>query len=152
MKVGVFPHGTAIVHASAAGVPRSQRVEQVRRGDATVTDFGSYIPTPRTVDKLANWATSRNRDRLRQLASPRGRPARRRSSGFPDGPVHARRDGEDYGALVDRLSLDMLIENDCGSIGGLGPDIRRRIRCVLLPAFARLADLPDDPHILMTAL
>ena len=53
MKVGVFLHGTAIMHAAAAGVERDERVQQVRRRDPTVRDFASYIPTPGTAAKLA---------------------------------------------------------------------------------------------------
>ena len=46
MKVGVFLHGTAIMHATATGVGRDERVQQVRRRDPSVREFTSYIPTP----------------------------------------------------------------------------------------------------------
>ncbi len=160
MKVGVFLHGTAIMHAAAAGVSRQQRVEQVRQGDASVADFGSYVPTPGTVDKLVAWR--RQGVGIVYLSSHRRAEDLRadeaviRRAGFPDGPVHGRGDGEDYGALVGRLGLDVLVEDDCESIGGseqtcaaqLDPGARASVNCVLLPEFAGLGDLPDDPHVL----
>ena len=162
MKVGVFLHGTAIMHAAAASVPRRERIEQVRLGEPSVADFGAYIATPHAAGKLAAW---RERGAVivylsshRRAADLSADEAVIRRAGFPDGPVHARRDGEDYGALAGRLELDVLVEDDCESIGGAGqtcaarlsPDARRRIRCVLVPEFAGLGDLPDDPRVLLT--
>jgi hypothetical protein len=43
MKAGVFLHGTAIMHAAAAGVERDERVQQVRRREPSVRDFASYV-------------------------------------------------------------------------------------------------------------
>jgi hypothetical protein len=161
MKVGVFLHGTAIMHAAAAGVPRPQRVEQVRRGEPSVSDFASYIATPGTADKLMAWR--RRGVVIVYLSSHRRAEDLRadesviRRAGLPHGPVHARGDGEDYGAVAARLGLDVLVEDDCESIGGIGqtcaaqldPDDRRRVQCVLLPEFGGLGDLPDDPHMLL---
>ena len=162
MKVGVFLHGTAIMHAAAAGVNRDERVRQVRRGDPTVPDFASYIPAPGTADKLAAW--HRHGAILIYLSSHR-RPDDLRADesvlrrhGFPPGPVHGRQQGEDYGPLVERLGLDVLVEDDCESIGGaaqtcaaqLSPAGRQSVRCVVLPEFSGLAGLPDNPAGLLT--
>ncbi|MBV9094388.1 MAG: hypothetical protein JO132_10995 [Streptosporangiaceae bacterium] len=67
--------------------------------------------------------------------------------------MHGRIADENYGALVDRLALDVLVEDDCESIGGprqtcvaqLSPAARRRVRCVMLPEFLGLGGLPDHP-------
>ena len=162
MKVGVFLHGTAIMHAAAAGVERDERVRQVRRGDPGLRDFASYIPTPGAAEKLAAW--ERRGATLAYLSSHR-RPDDIRADesvirrhGFPSGPVHGRREGEDYGALVERLGLDVLVEDDCESIGGaaqtcaaqLSPAGRQSVRCIVLPEFSGLASLPDDPAELLT--
>jgi hypothetical protein len=53
--MGVFLHGTAIMHAAAAEVERDERVQQVRHRDPSVADFASYIPTPGIAKKLAAW-------------------------------------------------------------------------------------------------
>jgi hypothetical protein len=157
MKVGVFLHGTAIMHAAAAGAERDERVRQVLRRDPSVLDFASYVPTPGTAQKLAAWqrhgativylSSHRHRDDIRADESVIGRYR------FPAGPVHGREEGEDYGSLVERLGLDVLVEDDCQSIGGtaqtcaaeLNPASRQSLRCVVLPEFHGLADLPDDP-------
>jgi len=157
VRIGVFLHGTAIMHASAAGVEREERVRQVRRKDATVRDFTSYVPTPGAVAKLAAW--QRHGASITYLSSHRGEDDLRadesviRRHGFTAGPVHGRQQGESYGSLVERLSLDVLIEDDCESIGGavqtcaaqLSPGSRASTRCILLPEFSGLAGLPDDP-------
>jgi len=41
MKVGVLLHGTAIMHAAAAGVERGECVQQVRRRDPSMAYFAS---------------------------------------------------------------------------------------------------------------
>lgn len=162
MKVGVFLHGTAIMHAAAAGVDRDERVQQVCRRDPSVADFASYLPTPGTAAKLAAW--ERHGAALVYLSSHR-RPDDIRADesvirryGFPAGPVYGRHEGEDCGQLVERLGLDVLVEDDCASIGGAGQTCaaqlscagRQSVRCVVLPEFSGLADLPDSPAELLT--
>ena len=161
--MGVFLHGTAIMHATAAGVDRAERILQVRRRDPGVADFAAYIPTPGSAEKLAAWeqhgativylSSHRRRDDISADESVI------RRHGFPPGPVHAREEGEDYGALVARLGLDALVEDDCESIGGaaqtcafqLSSTGRRPVRCVVLPEFRGLEALPDDPADLLNA-
>jgi hypothetical protein len=72
MKVGVFLHGTAIMHAAAAGVERDERVQQVRRREPSVRDFASYLPTPGTAEKLAAWQRHGGNHHLPQLPPPPG--------------------------------------------------------------------------------
>jgi hypothetical protein len=161
MKVGVFLHGTAIMHVAAAGVERDERVRQVRRRDPSVRDFASYIATPGTKEKLAAWqqhgATLIYLSSHRRHEDIRADQSVVRRNEFPAGPVHGRGDGEDYGALVDRLGLDVLVEDDCESIGGaaqtcaaqLSPAGGQSVRCVVLPEFSGLAGLPDNPAELL---
>jgi hypothetical protein len=106
MKIGVFLHGTAIMHAAAAGVDRDERVQQVRRRDPSVADFASYIPPPapqrswqsgnNTGQPSSTSARNRRRDDIRADTSVI------RRYGFPPGPVHERHEGEDYGPFVAR--------------------------------------------------
>lgn len=66
--------------------------------------------------------------------------------------MHGRAERESYGQLVDRLSPDVLIEDDCESIGGavktvaaqLSATAGERIKCLVLPEFIGLGHLPDD--------
>jgi hypothetical protein len=149
------------MHAAAAAVGRSERVDQVRRRDPTVRAFDSYVPTPGTVQKLVAWS-----ERGAALFYLSARRRRReldddemvvRRSGFPPGPVCGRRGEETYGELVERLELEVVVEDDCESIGGaaqtiaaqLTPSQRVSIRCIVVPEFIGLGMLPDDPHELL---
>jgi hypothetical protein len=157
MRIGVFLHGTAIMHSAGADVDRDERVRQVVSAHPNVWDFADYVPTPGTAEKLAAW--NQHGANLVYLSSHReaedigADESVIRRHGFPVGPVRARECGEDYGALVERLELDVLVEDDCESIGGLSktctfmlsPETRRSVRSIVLPEFLGLADLPDDP-------
>jgi hypothetical protein len=161
MRIGVFLHGTAIMHAAAARVQRDERVQQVRHREPSLRDFASYVPTPGSVDKLVAWqrygapivylSSHRRQDDVRADESVLDR------YGFPVGPVYGRREGEEYGSLVERLGLDVLVEDDCESIGGtaqtcaaqLSSAGRQSVRCIVLPEFSGLADLPDEPAELL---
>jgi hypothetical protein len=162
MEILVFLHGTSIMHAAAERVSREERVRQVRDGDPTVNDFKAYVPTPGAVGKIAEWC--RRGATVEYLSSHRheddiaaDEEALRRHR-FPSGPVHARAAGESYGAAVERLHPDVVVEDDCESIGGesetiaaqLGSMGRRSITSVMLPEFAGLDQLPDDPSELLS--
>ncbi len=102
----VFPHGTAIMHAAAAGQPRAERVRQSRLGEPSVRDFASYLPAEAAVRKLAAW--QRGGARICYLSSHRdaGSVALDRDvlarHGFPAGPVFFRQPGESYADVVRR--------------------------------------------------
>ena len=120
-------------------------------------DFASYVPTPGTAGKLTAWqqhgasivylSSHRRQDDIRADESVI------RRHGFPAGPVYGRQQGEDYWPLVERLRLDVIVEDDCENIGGaaqtcadqLSPGSRQSTHCIVLPEFSGLADLPDDP-------
>jgi hypothetical protein len=40
------------------------------------------------------------------------------NNGFPDGQIFFRQDDEGYGEVAERLMPDILVEDDCESIGG----------------------------------
>jgi hypothetical protein len=55
MKILIFLHGTLIMHKSAEGKTREERVKQVIDGDSSVHDYASYIPVGNAVEKLKSW-------------------------------------------------------------------------------------------------
>lgn len=55
MRLPVFLHGTALMHAGAVGVPRAERVAQVRSGHPMVRDYAAYVPVGDAVAKLRRW-------------------------------------------------------------------------------------------------
>lgn len=160
MRIMFFLHGTAIMHRAAAGVPREERVRQSAARDRSVTDFGSYLPAEAAVDRALAW--QRHGAGICYLSSHRDEAdvdldrAVLRAHGFPAGPVFFRALGETYADVARRAAADVLVEDDCQSMGGrsqttaaqLGP-ATASINCVVVPEFGGLAHLPDDPSELL---
>ena len=157
MKVMIFLHGTAIMHAAAAGRPRAERVRQSSQRDPSVTDYAAYLPTEAAADKARAW--QQHGADICYLSSHRAAADARTDGevlarhGFPAGPVLFRADGEGYADVVRRAGADVVVEDDCESIGGraktttagLARSPGAAVRCVVVPEFGGLAHLPDDP-------
>jgi hypothetical protein len=156
MKVLVFLHGTVIMHHAAMGKPRVERVRQVKQGEPSTQDFASYVPVGGAVNKLRTWAGqgaeiyyASSRRESHELEDDRQVLAR---NGFPEGQLVHRGAGEDYGDLVARVRPDVLIEDNCQSIGGwpqsciaqTRPEIAGGIISILVPEFGGVDHLPDD--------
>lgn len=157
MNIMVFLHGTAIMHAAAAGQPRAERVRQSRRGGPSVRDFASYLPAEAAVRKVAAWQCGgaqicylSSHRAAQDVALDQDVLARH---GFPAGQVYYRQPGESYADVVRRARAGLLIEDDCESIGGVAQTTRASlaagpgpaVRCIVVPEFGGLAHLPDDP-------
>jgi hypothetical protein len=155
MKILVFLQGTTIMHQGGLGRPRGARVRQVIDGEPSVLDFSSYVPIGRAAAKLRAW---QNEGADIAYVTSRRTPedvtedeALLRKHGFPPGPVLSRGHGCTYGDLVEGAAPDVLVEDDCESIGGapqtasaqLSPAVRARIRVVCVREFGGIDDLPD---------
>jgi hypothetical protein len=156
VKIMVFLHGTVIMHSTAAGVPRQERVRQVMRGEPAVQDFTSYIPVENAMSKLQVWHSSGAE--IVYLSShcdpadvSKDREVLERY-GFPAGPIYFRHGSESYADVAAGVRPDILVEDDCESIGGeaemtaphLPAELRRRIISIVVPEFGGIDDLPDD--------
>jgi hypothetical protein len=72
--------------------------------------------------------------------------------------VLARQPGESYGEVAGREMPDVLIEDDCESINGAGeitypqirPELRVRIKSIIVPEFCGIDHLPDSIQALLT--
>jgi hypothetical protein len=162
MRLLVFLHGTVLMHPGVLGRSREERVAQVRAGiDPSVQDYGAYVPVGDAVVKLRRWR--RQGARIDYLSSHRdpdavaadGRVLRRH--GFPSGRVLARRSGQSYGDLAARERPDVLIEDDCESIGPdqithpqIRADLRGTIKSIVVPEFGGIDHLPDGLQDLLT--
>lgn len=161
MRIMVFLHGTSIMHREALGKAREERVQQVIAGAESVRDFASYVPVDGAVQKLEQWHAQGVE--ITYLSShvdaanvEKDRSVLQKYS-FPAGPIYYRQNGETYAEVTARISPDVLIEDDCESIGGepemtyphLKPELRARIRSVVVKEFEGIDHLPDDPHLLM---
>jgi hypothetical protein len=160
MRLLVFLHGTVLMHARAVDVTRVERVAQVRAGHPTVREYAANVPVGVAVAKLRRW---RDAGAVIDYLSSHWNPddvavdaAVLRTYGFPSGRVLARLPGETYGDIAGREAPDVLIEDDCESIGAdqithpqIAPPLRARIKSIIIPEFGGIDHLPDDPQALL---
>jgi hypothetical protein len=163
VRLLVFLHGTVLMHADGLGRTREERVAQARdRMHPGLYDYASYVPVGEAAVKLRRWADrgaeiaylSSHRDpyHLAEDASVL------RRWDFPRGRLLARRHGESYGAVAERELPDVLIEDDCESLDGraevaagqIRPELRARIKSIVVPEFGGVDHLPDRPTALLS--
>jgi hypothetical protein len=156
MKIMVFLHGTAIMHSSGAGKTREERVRQFFDNDASLHDYASYVPVDDAVAKLQRW--HQQGAEIVYLSSRR-KPEDievdelvLRKHGFPEGQVFFRQSAEQYSDIAEAVSPDILVEDDAKCIGGdkemtyphLKPELRARIKSIVVEEFGGIDHLPDD--------
>lgn len=155
MRILVFLHGTTIMHAAGVGRSRVERVRQVRETDPTVGDFAAYVPIGDAVATLTRW--TRRGAEITYLSAHRTRrnveadESVLRRHGFPPGPVFAREPGESYADVVGRATPDLIVEDDCESIGGtpkmthpqLPDEVRRTVASVVVAEFDGIDGVAD---------
>lgn len=160
MKIMLFLHGTAIMHRSAGGRLREVRVRQVQENEPSVRDFASYIPVGGVAEKLQSWEAQGAQ--ILYLSSHRDPVNVERDKAvltayhFPDGPIYSRENGRTYQDVVEQILPDILIEDDCESIGGepemtyphLSPDAKRRVKSIVVKEFGGIDHLPDGLDLL----
>lgn len=154
-KILVFTEGTIITHASAAGRAREEIVRQVQEGQVTVSDYASCIPVGRAPNKLQAW--KRQDVEIAYLTS-RTVPNQiediqkvLKRYNFPEGELFFRRAGEQYKDVAERVRPDLLIEDDCESIGGememtyphIEPELKVKIKSIVVREFGGIDHLPD---------
>ncbi|KKP27657.1 MAG: hypothetical protein UR15_C0034G0002 [Parcubacteria group bacterium GW2011_GWA2_31_28] len=159
MKILVFTEGTVFMHALAKGVSREERVKQsqaagIQREErniafesntvapkaapGSVYDLESCIPIDNTVEKLNQWKqqgaeivylTSR---RIKSEVETIKKVLQKYH--FPDSQnLYFRQQGEDYKDIAERIIPDILIEDDCESIGGVKEMVYPHIKDELKP-------------------
>jgi len=151
----IFLHGTTIMHSSGKNSSREERVSQVVKKDPTIYDYSSYIPIGNAISKLARWKDQevrifyltfhKNRKDVRKDKSVL------RKSGFPKGKIVYRRKGQEYTNLIERIKPDILVEDDCESIGGekemiithISLNLKKKIKSVVVKEFEGIDHLPD---------
>ena len=163
MKIMVFLHGTVLMHRTALGQTREERVRQVIAGDESVQDFASYVPAGDAVRKLQRWQ-SQNAELVylssqQDLADLEKDRTVLRRYGFPDGPVLHRQNEERYADIAARIRPDVFIEDDCESIGGeeemtyphIAPELKAIVKSIVVKEFGGIDHLPDNVHDLLSA-
>ena len=167
MKILVFLQGTLIMHKNAVGKTREKIIEQVKAQGESVRDFASYAPIGNAVEKLDKWVrqgaeiiylsalTEDKKARGDEVIGKEGLSTDKEildRHSFPKGKIYHRQKGESYAQIAEKIMPDILIEDDCESIGGekemtitfIKPEIQQRIRSVVIKEFGGIDHLPDD--------
>lgn len=169
MKIMVFLHGTLITHKNSAGKTRQETIKQIVEQEESVRDFENYIPLGNAPKKLQTWVsqgaeicylsalTENKKARGDETVGKEGLKADEivlEKYGFPKGEIYHRDSGESYKDVVARIypSPDILIEDDCESIGGepemtypsLSPELKAKIKSIVVKEFEGIDNLSDD--------
>lgn len=172
----VFTDGTILMFKSGVGKTREEIVEQsriegIQREEAaleyesktdvpveknSVYNFANYIPCGNAVEKLKKW---KNQGAvIYYLTSRRIKPdveaikSVLEKYDFPDTDnLLYRKQGEDYKDIAEKLVPDILIEDDCESIGSVKEmtyphitfDLQKKIKSIVVKEFGGIDHLPD---------
>jgi hypothetical protein len=123
MRIMVFMEGTILFHRAALNQTREAIVQQVKDKDPSTADFASYLPIGEAQKKLSLW---RKQGHQIQYLTSRKKPNEIETIkeiltkyGFPEGLFFHRSSNEEYHEVVEKNIPDVLIEDDCESIGGV---------------------------------
>ncbi|MBI4174564.1 MAG: hypothetical protein HY517_02875 [Candidatus Aenigmarchaeota archaeon] len=144
------------MHSAGRGKSRLQRVKQSMNREPSVLDYENYIPIGSAVKKPKSWkiqgASIIYLSSHEKIPDVRKDKAVLKKYGFPSGRTVFRKKGIDYKDIAERIMPDILIEDDCESIGGteemtitkVKPSIKKRIKSIVVKEFAGIDRLPDD--------
>ncbi|MFH1849174.1 MAG: hypothetical protein ABH879_03215 [archaeon] len=161
MRILVFAEGTIIMHKNAIGHARDEIVKQSKGiflvfREKSVHDYKSYVPIHDAAKKLQDWKndgaeilylTSRRRpEEIEQIQNVLEK------HGFPGGQLLSRQKNEEYKDVVERMIPDVLVEDDCESIGGtdkmaithVKSEVRKKIKSIPVREFGGIDHLPDE--------
>lgn len=159
MKILVFTEGTILIHESAKDLAREQRVQQSKERVRPLPDqfFAGEIPNGNAVQKLQTWKDQgaeifylTSRTEPEQVAHIK---CVLEKHDFPDNHnLLFRERGKQYKDVAEKLIPNILIEDDCESIGGeeemtythIKPELKKRIKSVVVPEFGGIGHLPDS--------
>jgi hypothetical protein len=169
MKILIFLQGTIIMHRNAQGKPRQEIIEQVVSQEESVRDYNNYIPIGNAPQKIDKWVaqgaevcylsalTKNKKGRGDELVGNEGLKADKiilDRYNFPKGTIYHRESNEEYKDVVERIwpLPDILIEDDCESIGGevemtyphLKQNLKDKIKSIPVNEFGGIDNLPDE--------
>ena len=177
MTIFIFTEGTVLMHGSAKGRIREEIVQQSKEfgiqmekkslafldtasygtDPGGIHDYQSYIPVHNAVEKIKKW--KKQGATIFYLSSRRVKGEIEtirnilQKYGFPDFQnLLYRQQGEDYKDVAEGLMPDILIEDDCESIGGekemtyphMSGDIKAKVHSVIVKEFSGIDYLPDN--------
>lgn len=122
MRVMVFTEGTILYHSAALNQTRETFFQQVKDKHPSIYEFSDYLPIGEAPRKLTGW--SKQGHQILYMTS-RTKPSEIQDikyvltkHHFPEGDLLHRSTHENYAAIVAKNTPDIIIEDDCESIGG----------------------------------
>lgn len=118
--------------------------------------YDSYVPIGLAVKKLQTWKhdgstilylTSRRKPKeIRQIQNVL------KKFRFPEDQIFFRRKNEGYNHVAERVLPDVIVEDDCESIGGIDemtithikPELKKKIKSIQVKEFGGIDYLPDN--------
>ena len=153
----IFTEGTILMHTEAKNEARGNIVKQVINKVQSVKDYKNYIPVGNAVNKINKWVeqgaeilylTSRkNQKEIEDIQKVLDKHS------FPSGELLFRNKREkDYKDVAENALPNILIEDDCESIGGtkemthtyLNNNVKPKIKLLAVKEFGGIDHLPDS--------
>jgi hypothetical protein len=156
MKILIFTEGTILMHKNANGLSRGRIVEQIRNKEKSVKEYTSYIPIGNCVNKLKKWKSQgakifylTSRKKVTEVSDIKNVLNK---FNFPKGKLLFREKGEIYARIAEKIKPDILIEDNCESIGGMkemtitnvNQSIKNKIKSIVIREFEGIDFLPDE--------
>ncbi|MEM3186086.1 MAG: hypothetical protein QXQ39_05320 [Conexivisphaerales archaeon] len=140
MKILVFTEGTIVDD-------RMQTARWNLFGNAAAK-LRAWQRCGATIVYLTSKKTSENIEKVRTAL---------KDGGAPMAELFFRIGDEDYGQVASRIAPDVIVEDDCKSIGGeiemtspkLPTELRAKVKQIVVPEFGGIDHLPDDPSELI---
>jgi hypothetical protein len=144
------------MHKQGIGFTQEEIIKQVKDNLESVSDFKTYVPIGDAANKLRTWfeqglevlyLTSRTQGfEIAQIAEVLEK------NNFPNGVIVFHQNYETYKDIVERILPDILIEDDCESIGGkdnlsithVTAELKRKIKSIIVKEFSGIDHLPDN--------
>ena len=156
MKILIFTEGTILMPSAGKSVSREERVKRVIEKDPSVDNFATYIGIGDAAEKIQKWqaqeaeicylTSRRNPQEIADIKKVLS------NNNFPDGKLFYRQDNQQYIDVVKEVKPDVLIEDDCESIGGakemcltyMNNELKSQIKTIVVKEFDGIEHLPDD--------
>ena len=133
-----------------------ERVKQVKEKDLSVLRYEEYMPIGNVVNKLNNWVNQGAE--IVYLSSHENNGGVEKDKivlnkyNFPKGEIYFRKGRQTYKDIAEKIMPDILIEDDCESIGGkkemtythINPKAKERIKLISVREFEGIDNLPDN--------
>ena len=122
MRVLVFLQGTVLIEQNLLANTREGSVRRSKELAASGGRLGSLVPIGNSVAKLLRWkeriaeilyfAANRRLEDVQNIAQALTH------FGFPEGKLYSRGSTRSYAEVAEEIAPDVIVEDDCESIGG----------------------------------